>query len=152
MKAQRVVIMGAAGRDFHNFNASFRPNKQVEVVALTTTQIPNIEDRHYPSELAHDDYPEGVPIYPEHKLSQLIRDYQVSRMVFSYSDIPHEYVMHKASEVLTAGADFRLLELRITSLPNPSDTSFKLLECLPWRTSSRSVSDRDSRGNCENAI
>jgi len=113
MEAQHVIIMGAAGRDVHNFNVYFRSNEQYEVVAFTTTQIPNIEDRRYPSALAGDGYPEGIPIYPEHKLSQLIRNYQIDQVVFSYSDISHECVMHKASEVLAAGADFRLLELKI---------------------------------------
>ncbi|OGO20120.1 MAG: GTPase [Chloroflexi bacterium RBG_16_48_8] len=116
MNPQRVIIMGAAGRDFHNFNVYFRSNPDYEVVAFTATQIPNIEDRKYPSELAGAGYPEGIPIYPEAKLGQLIRDLRVDQVIFSYSDISHDYVMHKASEVLAAGTDFRLLGLKNTTL------------------------------------
>ncbi len=108
--------MGAAGRDFHNFNVFFRSNPNYEVVAFTATQIPNIEDRRYPPELAGERYPEGIPIHPEEKLSQLIRDLEVDQVIFSYSDISHEYVMHKASKVLASGADFRLLGLKNTML------------------------------------
>jgi predicted GTPase len=86
--------MGAAGRDFHNFNVYFRSNPEYEVTAFTATQIPNIEDRKYPSELSGDAYPEGIPIYPEENLRQLIKDFQIDQVVFSYSDISHEYVMH----------------------------------------------------------
>jgi predicted GTPase len=116
MKPQRVIIMGAAGRDFHNFNVFFRSNPNYEVVAFTATQIPNIEDRKYPPELAGEGYPDGIRIHPEQELDQLIRDLQIDQVIFSYSDISHEYVMHKASEVLAAGADFRLLGLKNTSL------------------------------------
>jgi predicted GTPase len=116
MKIQRVIIMGAAGRDFHNFNVFFRSNPNFEVVAFTATQIPNIEDRKYPAELAGERYPEGIPIHPEEMLSQLIRDLQVDQIIFSYSDISHQYVMHKASQILAAGADFRLLGLKNTTL------------------------------------
>jgi predicted GTPase len=116
MKIQRVIIMGAAGRDFHNFNVFFRSNPNFEVVAFTATQIPNIEDRKYPAELAGERYPEGIPIHPEEMLSQLIRDLQVDQVIFSYSDISHQYVMHKASQILAAGADFRLLGLKNTTL------------------------------------
>jgi predicted GTPase len=107
--ADRVIIMGAAGRDFHNFNVYFRDNPQYEVVAFTATQIPNIEGRRYPTELAGDRYPNGIPIEPESELVRLIEDHKVNQVVFSYSDVSHEYVMHKASEVMAAGADFRLL-------------------------------------------
>lgn len=107
--ADRVIIMGAAGRDFHNFNVYFRDNPQYEVVAFTATQIPNIEGRRYPTELAGDRYPDGIPIEPESELVRLIEDHKVNQVVFSYSDVSHEYVMHKASEVMAAGADFRLL-------------------------------------------
>jgi predicted GTPase len=109
MPKDRVLIMGAAGRDFHNFNVYFRGNAAYEVVAFTATQIPNIEDRVYPPELAGPDYPEGIPIYPETELRRLIRELHVDQVVFAYSDVAHEYVMHKASEVLAAGSDFRLL-------------------------------------------
>ncbi len=104
-----TIIMGAAGRDFHNFNAYFRDNPDYQVVAFTATQIPNIEGRRYPPELAGNLYPEGIPIYPEMELDALIHRYQVDQVVFAYSDVPHEYVMHKGSQVLVAGADFRLM-------------------------------------------
>ncbi len=106
---ERVIIAGAAGRDFHDFNCAFRDNEQVEVVAFTATQIPNIEGRLYPPALSGALYPEGVPIYPESQLPELIREYRVNQVILSYSDISHEYVMHLASRVLAAGADFRLL-------------------------------------------
>jgi len=105
----RTLIMGAAGRDFHNFNTFFRGNDAYEVVAFTATQIPNIEGRKYPAELAGALYPEGIPIHPETELEQLIREEQIDQVVFSYSDVPHTYVMHKASLVNAAGADFRLM-------------------------------------------
>lgn len=109
MAKNRILIMGAAGRDFHNFNVYFRDNPNYEVVAFTATQIPDIEGRVYPPELAGASYPEGIPIYSENDLESLIRDLQVDQTIFSYSDVSYEYVMHKASEVLAAGADFRLL-------------------------------------------
>ena len=112
----RVLIMGAAGRDFHNFNTFFRDNERYQVVAFTATQIPNIEGRVYPPELAGKLYPEGVPIYPEAELVDLIQEHAIDQVVFSYSDVSHEYVMHKASEVLVAGADFRLMGSRNTML------------------------------------
>ncbi len=113
---KRVVIMGAAGRDFHNFNVYFRDNPDYQVVAFTATQIPNIEGRRYPPELAGRLYPEGIPIYPEEELTELVRRYQVDQVVFAYSDVSHEYVMHKASQVLVAGADFRLMGTGSTML------------------------------------
>ena len=102
----KTLIMGAAGRDFHNFNTFFRDNSDYEVVAFTATQIPNIEGRVYPTELAESLYPEGVPIYPESDLLMLIEKHAVDQVVFAYSDVPHEVAMHKASAVLAAGADF----------------------------------------------
>lgn len=108
--------MGAAGRDFHNFNVYFRQNQSYQVVAFTATQIPNIEGRIYPPELSGGLYPEGVPIYPESELVEVIRDKDVDQVVFSYSDVSHEYVMHRASLVLARGPDFRLLGLRATQL------------------------------------
>lgn len=116
MSRQRVIIMGAAGRDFHNFNVFFRYNSGYEVVAFTATQIPNIEGRKYPKELAGDLYPEGIPIYPESELTDLIRKYSVDLVVFSYSDVSHEYVMHKASEAMAAGANFMVMSARHTML------------------------------------
>ncbi|MGD8823001.1 MAG: cyclic 2,3-diphosphoglycerate synthase [Anaerolineales bacterium] len=116
MDRQRVIIMGAAGRDFHNFNTYFRGNQAYEVVAFTATQIPNIEGRTYPPELAGDLYPEGIPIHPEEELVDLIKQHDIDQVVFSYSDIPHEYVMHKASLVLATGADFRLMGVANTQI------------------------------------
>jgi predicted GTPase len=110
----RTLIMGAAGRDFHNFNVYFRENPDYEVVAFTATQIPNIEGRTYPGELAGQRYPTGIPIYPESDLVKLIRQEAIEQVIFAYSDVPHEYVMHKASSVLAAGADFRLMGLNST--------------------------------------
>ena len=109
MPKTRVLIMGAAGRDFHNFNVVFRADPAYEVVAFTATQIPGIADRRYPAALAGPLYPDGIPIYPERDLTRLIRERQVERVVFAYSDVTHETVMHKASEALAAGADFWLL-------------------------------------------
>ena len=106
---KRVIIMGAAGRDFHNFNVYFRNNEEFEVVAFTATQIPNIEGRKYPASLAGKLYPDGIPIYPEKDLPDLIEKYDVNIVVFSYSDVSHEYVMHKASLAMASGADFMLL-------------------------------------------
>ncbi|GMR09682.1 MAG: cyclic 2,3-diphosphoglycerate synthase [Anaerolineae bacterium] len=114
MEPDRVLIMGAAGRDFHNFNVYFRDNPAYEVVAFTATQIPNIEDRTYPAELAGEAYPSGIPIYPEDQLEALIESERISQVVFAYSDITHTYVMHIASRVLVAGADFRLMGLGST--------------------------------------
>ncbi|MGC9397785.1 MAG: cyclic 2,3-diphosphoglycerate synthase [Anaerolineae bacterium] len=116
MEKSRVVIMGAAGRDFHNFNTYFRDNERYEVVAFTATQIPNIEGRRYPPELAGALYPQGIPIYPEEELAALIREQDIDQVVFSYSDVPHEYVMHKASLVNAVGADFRLMGPKATML------------------------------------
>ena len=101
--------MGAAGRDFHNFNVFFRGNDRYQVVAFTATQIPDIEGRLYPPQLAGELYPEGIPIYAETDLDRLIRELQVDQVVFAYSDVNHLTVMHKASQVLAAGADFRLM-------------------------------------------
>jgi predicted GTPase len=116
MARDRVIIMGAAGRDFHNFNAYFRGNEAYEVVAFTATQIPNIEGRIYPPELAGPGYSDGIPIYPESKLTELIKESNIDQVVFGYSDVPYDYVMHRASMVLAAGADFRLMGWKETLL------------------------------------
>jgi len=116
MAKERILIMGAAGRDFHNFNVCFRQNADYQVVAFTAAQIPNIEGRLYPAQLAGPFYPNGIPIYPESELTQLIQQHQITQVIFSYSDVSHTYVMHKASQVLAAGADFRLLGPRATML------------------------------------
>src|SRR5215211_4883008 len=108
-KPRRVLIMGAAGRDFHNFNVVYRDDPDTEVVAFTATQIPGIEGRRYPPELAGGRYPDGIPIEAEEHLARLIRELGVDEVVFAYSDVSHEYVMHRASEVLAAGASFSLL-------------------------------------------
>src|SRR5437868_9617904 len=105
----RVLIMGAAGRDFHNFNVVYRDDPETEVVAFTATQIPFIENRTYPAELAGPSYPKGIRIHLEDELDDLIRDRVVDDVVFAYSDVSHEYVMHRASRVLAAGASFVLL-------------------------------------------
>ncbi len=109
MTPVRTLIMGAAGRDFHNFNVYFRDNPEYNVVAFTATQIPNIDGRKYPTELAGKLYPHGIPIFPESDLEKLISEHKVEQVIFAYSDVPHEYVMHKASMVMAAGADFRLM-------------------------------------------
>jgi predicted GTPase len=116
MSRIKVIIMGAAGRDFHNFNTVFRHNDAYEVVAFTATQIPNIDDRRYPPELAGKLYPAGIPIYPEADLNRLIKEHNVDQVIFAYSDVPHEYVMHKASQVLAAGSDFRLIGPKETQI------------------------------------
>ncbi len=116
MQKIRVVIMGAAGRDFHNFNVYFRNNSVYEVVAFTATQIPGIEGRIYPPELAGPNYPNGIPIYPEEELPKLIKEHDIDQVIFAYSDVSHEYVMHKASIALASGADFRLMGPKTTML------------------------------------
>jgi predicted GTPase len=113
---QRVIILGAAGRDFHNFNVFFRDNPDYQVVAFTATQIPNIADRLYPPELAGERYPAGIPIEPEEDLERLIRVHQAEIAVFSYSDVSHEHVMHLASRVLASGADYLMLGQQHTAL------------------------------------
>ena len=109
MDRQRVVIMGAAGRDFHDFNVVYRHDPGVEVVAFTAAQIPGIADRRYPPELSGSLYPRGIPIVPEGDLERVVHDERVHTVVFAYSDVSHETVMHAASRVLAAGADFSLL-------------------------------------------
>lgn len=113
---EKVMIMGAAGRDFHNFNVYFRDNARYQVIAFTASQIPAIENRFYPPELAGRLYPEGVPIYPEAQLPGLIRQHRVDLVALSYSDIPHVEVMHKASIVMANGADFILIGATYTML------------------------------------
>ena len=106
MAKRRVVIMGAAGRDFHNFNCLFRDNEDVDVVAFTATQIPDIEGRIYPAELAGSLYPDGIPIVPEEDLERVVRENDVDEVWFSYSDVTHTYVMNKGSEVIGWGPHF----------------------------------------------
>jgi predicted GTPase len=116
MVRKRIVIAGAAGRDFHNFNVAYRDRPDVEVVAFTATQIPNIEGRLYPPELAGPLYPAGIPIAAEDELGALIRRHEVDVVVFAYSDVTHEHVMHVASRALAEGASFELLSPRETML------------------------------------
>lgn len=116
MARKKVVIMGAAGRDFHDFNTYFRDNEEYEVVAFTATQIPDIEGRKYPAELAGRLYPDGIPIYAEEDLPRLIKEKGVDEVVFSYSDVSHEYVMHRASIALSNGAGFRFIPPKVTML------------------------------------
>ena len=116
MEQKRVVIMGAAGRDFHNFNVVYRDDPHTRVVAFTATQIPGIDRRTYPPELAGQHYPEGIPIVPEAGLEGLIKEHSVDEVIFAYSDVSHEYVMHQASRALAAGADFAMLGPNSTAI------------------------------------
>ena len=116
MPPKKIVVMGAAGRDFHNFNCLLRDDPDYEVIAFTATQIPNIEDRKYPAALAGDRYPGGIPILPEDDLERLIAEDGVEQAWFSYSDVSHAYVMEVASRVTAAGADFVLVSARSTML------------------------------------
>jgi predicted GTPase len=113
---ENVIIMGAAGRDFHNFNVYFKDNSRYNVVAFTAAQIPDIAGRLYPPELAGKSYPEGIPIYPEDRLAELIAKHKVDLVAFSYSDVPHLDVMHKASLAMAEGADFTLIGATYTML------------------------------------
>lgn len=112
----KVIIMGAAGRDFHNFNVYFRDNPAYRVIAFTATQIPDIEGRTYPTELAGGLYPDGVPIFPEQELVSLIKEHLIDLAVFAYSDVPYQHVMSKGAEVNAAGADFTMLGPHVTML------------------------------------
>jgi predicted GTPase len=116
MEQKRIVIMGAAGRDFHNFNTVYRGRTDVKVVAFTAAQIPDIDDRRYPAELAGAEYPGGIPIFPEEELFDLISRENIHEVVFSYSDIPYQHLMNKSAIAMAAGADFKLLGPRETML------------------------------------
>jgi predicted GTPase len=116
MARTRVLIAGAAGRDFHNFNLVYRDNPEFDVVAFTATQIPNIDGRRYPAELAGSLYPDGIPILPESALEQLVREHEIDEVVFAYSDVTHEHVMHIGSRALASGASFELIAPRRTML------------------------------------
>lgn len=116
MDQRKVLIMGAAGRDFHNFNLFFRDRKEYRVVAFTATQIPDIDDRRYPPLLAGDLYPEGIPIFSEERLAELIEEESIDEVVFSYSDVSYDYVMSRSSVVTAAGADFKVMGHRHTML------------------------------------
>src|SRR5699024_1551893 len=145
MSRKNVNIIGAAGRDFHNFNVYYRNNEMYIVVAFTAAQIPDIDDRKYPSELAGELYPEGTPIYPEEELAELIEKYEVDECVFAYSDVHYEAVMAKSAIVNSAGANFVLLGSKDTMIKSnkpvisvtsvrtgtgKSQTSRKIIETL----------------------
>ena len=108
-KRERMLILGAAGRDFHTFNVCFRDDPNYEVVAFTAAQIPGIESRHYPASLSGPNYPNGIPIFPEDELEEVIRKDSVQQVVFAYSDVSHINLMHLASRALACGADFKLV-------------------------------------------
>lgn len=116
MQKKRILIMGAAGRDFHNFNMLFRDNGQYEVVAFTATQIPNIENRKYPAKLAGKLYPQGIPIVSEYDLEKLLKKSKIDEVAFSYSDVSNQYVMERCARVTATGADFKLLGKNATML------------------------------------
>src|SRR5881397_3166691 len=116
MARTRVLIAGAAGRDFHNFNLVYRDRPEYEVVAFTATQIPNIDGRSYPAELAGSLYPDGIPILPESALEELVREHEIDSVVFAYSDVTHEHVMHVGSRALAAGASYHLISPKHTML------------------------------------
>jgi len=118
----RTVIMGAAGRDFHNFNTVFRDNDNYEVIAFTATQIPNIDGRVYPKELAGDLYPNGIPIHEESELIEMIKKENIHQVIFAYSDVSNQYVMEKASEVMAAGAQFGVMGAEQTMLKSTKPT------------------------------
>jgi predicted GTPase len=113
---KNVVIIGAAGRDFHNFNTCYRDNEAYNVVAFTAAQIPDIDGRKYPHELAGRLYPDGIPIYPEKDLEKLIIDHNIDVCVFAYSDVPYSHVMGIGAKVNSAGADFELLGTKSTMI------------------------------------
>ena len=124
MPKQKVIIMGAAGRDFHNFNTFFRDNEQFEVVAFTATQIPDIEGRKYPPELAGKLYPDGINIVSETILTKLIEERDIDEVYFSYSDVSYNYVMERASIANTAGANFKLLSPKKTMIKSKKSFSY----------------------------
>ncbi|UCF69630.1 MAG: GTPase [Acidobacteriota bacterium] len=130
MRRKRILILGAAGRDFHNFNVAFRDDESHDVIGFTATQIPNIDGRRYPAELAGRLYPQGIPIWPESQLEQLIGEHEIDEVVFAYSDVAHEYVMHLASRANAAGADFSLLGASSTMIP----TSVPVISVCAVRT------------------
>src|SRR2546422_10270980 len=122
MARTRVLLVGAAGRDFHSFNLVYRGDPEYDVVAFPATQIPNIDGRVYPAELAGSLYPEGIPILPESALEELIREHEIDEVVFAYSDVTHEHVMHIGSRALAAGASYRLLSPQLTMLRSSTPT------------------------------
>ena len=149
MSRIRTIIMGAAGRDFHNFNTFYRNNDKYEVVAFTATQIPGIEDRRYPAVLAGELYPEGIPILAEEDLAELIDKLEVDEVCFAYSDVPYDYVMSKSAMVNALGADFRLLgtkETQIESTKPVVAVCATRTGCGKSQTSRRVVADLQELG------
>ena len=149
MPKRNVIILGAAGRDFHNFNTFFRNNDHYQVVAFTATQIPDIEGRKYPSQLAGDHYPEGIPIYPETELPELVKKHQIDECFFSYSDVAYHRVMAKSAVVNAAGASFTLLGPRDTMVPSRKpliSVSAVRTGCGKSQTSRKIVDLLNSRG------
>lgn len=130
---RRVIIVGAAGRDFHNFNVVYRTDPAAEVVAFTAAQIPGIAARRYPGSLAGPLYPDGIPVADESELEALCRAHAVDEVVFAYSDVSHEHVMHIASRALAAGADFTLLGPKRTMLASSRPVIAPLVQPLPSR-------------------
>ena len=116
MTQRKVIIAGAGGRDFHNFNTFYRDNEDYQVIAFTATQIPNIDDRKYPAQLAGRLYPKGIPIVPEKELDALIAEHEVDEVILAYSDISHQYVMDFASKIMASGADFKLMGAKTTMI------------------------------------
>ena len=154
MARTRVLIAGAAGRDFHNFNLVYRDRPEYEVVAFTATQIPNIDGRRYPAELAGSLYPEGIPILPETALEELVREHEIDSVVFAYSDVTHEHVMHIGSRALAAGASYHLISPHDTMLAARKPSS-RSAPSAPARararrrgTSPRSSATRASASPC----
>ncbi|MHA1993788.1 MAG: cyclic 2,3-diphosphoglycerate synthase [Candidatus Hodarchaeales archaeon] len=132
MKRIKVLILGAAGRDFHNFNTYFRNNENYEIIAFTATQIPDISDRRYPPSLSGDLYPEGIPIYPEEDVAKLIITHNIEQVILAYSDLSYGYVMNLASQVLANGADFRILGPKHTMI----ESTLPVISVLAVRTGS----------------
>ena len=162
-----VLIMGAAGRDFHNFNVVYRNNPLYNVAAFTATQIPNIDGRKYPASLAGKLYPKGIPIFPESELTALIKKFNVNQVVFSYSDVPFAYVMAKDALVNAAGADFVLLGANDTMIKSTkpvvsvvasrtgagkSQTSRKVVEILQWSWSGTIITTIPDRAGPEELL
>ena len=139
MTSKKILILGAAGRDFHNFNVVFRGKAEYNVVGFTATQIPGIANRRYPSELAGSLYPAGIPIFEENDLEHLIQEHEIDAVVLSYSDISHQNVMHLASRVVATGADFWLLSSQRTQIK----ASVPVISARkPWPRASCKRSDR----------
>src|ERR1044072_4201895 len=139
MSSTRVLIRGAAGRDFHTFTLVYRDRPEYEVVAFTATQIPNIDGRRYPPELAGSLYQDGIPILPESALEQLVREHEIDSVVFAYSDVTHEHVMHVGSRALASGASYHLIS---PPPPMPASTKPVVAVCAVRTGSGKSQTTR----------